>query len=186
VRQLSELSGASLGSTYRTVDFLDREALIRRDERGTIIDVDWPALLMRWSQDYDFQRSNRITPAFEPRSLRALGDRLSEVSARYAITGSLAGVRAAPVAEPRLAMLFAERPEELVEELGLRATGPSNVLIASPLNPVVFERTVQEDGVTYAAWSQVAVDLLTSPGRGPSEAEALISWMKANEDVWRR
>ena len=36
-----------------------------------------------------------------------------------------------------------------------------------------------------AAAAQVAVDLLTSSGRGPSEADALLSWMKDNESVWR-
>ena len=29
-------------------------------------------------------------------------------------------------------------------------------------------------------------DLLTSPGRGPAEAEELINWMRANEEPWRR
>ena len=28
-------------------------------------------------------------------------------------------------------------------------------------------------------------DLLTSPGRGPAEAEALMSWMERNQDAWR-
>jgi len=39
--------------------------------------------------------------------------------------------------------------------------------------------------VAYVAPSQAAADLLTSPGRGPSEAEALIAWMAANEAAWR-
>jgi hypothetical protein len=33
--------------------------------------------------------------------------------------------------------------------------------------------------------SQAAADLLTSSGRGPEEAEALIEWMLANEEAWR-
>ena len=41
-------------------------------------------------------------------------------------------------------------------------------------------------GVWYAAPSQVAADLLTSPGRGPAEGEELIQWMQANEEAWRR
>jgi hypothetical protein len=28
-------------------------------------------------------------------------------------------------------------------------------------------------------------DLLTSPGRGRNEAEALIEWMRKNERAWR-
>ena len=41
------------------------------------------------------------------------------------------------------------------------------------------------EGIRYAALAQVVADLLTSPGRGPSEGEALIDWMKANENAWR-
>jgi hypothetical protein len=40
--------------------------------------------------------------------------------------------------------------------------------------------------VRIAAVSQVAVDLLTGPGRNPSEATALLDWMTANESAWRR
>ena len=39
--------------------------------------------------------------------------------------------------------------------------------------------------VRYVALSQVAADLLTSPGRGPAEAESLLEWMRANETEWR-
>jgi hypothetical protein len=30
-----------------------------------------------------------------------------------------------------------------------------------------------------------AADLLIGPGRGPAEAEALMSWMERNQDAWR-
>jgi hypothetical protein len=39
--------------------------------------------------------------------------------------------------------------------------------------------------IANAAASQVAADLVKSPGRGPSEGEALVKWMAANEDAWR-
>ncbi|HET8535610.1 MAG TPA: hypothetical protein VFL73_00400 [Solirubrobacteraceae bacterium] len=187
VRELSKISGASLGSTYRVVDFLDREALIRRDDKGAVVDVDWPALLSRWAEDYEFQRSNQVTSAFEPRGTPRLLDALSSgVAGRYAVTGSAAAARVAPVAETRLTLLFAEDPAGLLEELDLRSSGPPNVLVARPFDDVVFDRTIEDGGLVYTAFSQAAADLLTSPGRGPAEAEALISWMKGNEDVWRR
>jgi hypothetical protein len=40
-------------------------------------------------------------------------------------------------------------------------------------------------GITIAALSQIAADLMTSPSRGPNEAEALMQWMQENEDAWR-
>ena len=33
--------------------------------------------------------------------------------------------------------------------------------------------------------SQLAVDLLTGPGREPSQGEQMLIWMEQNEDAWR-
>ena len=60
------------------------------------------------------------------------------------------------------------------------------MVLAEAADDAVFEGLVQREGLWYAAPTQVAVDLLTSPGRGPQEGEELIDWMKANEDRWRR
>jgi len=60
------------------------------------------------------------------------------------------------------------------------------VLLAAPVSDVVFDRSSTLDGVVYAAPSQVAVDLLTGPGRNPSEGQELLEWMKSNEPAWRR
>ena len=60
-----------------------------------------------------------------------------------------------------------------------------NVVLAEPFDPVVFERTFVRDGTTFVAPSQIVVDLLTAPGRGPNEAEALMAWMAESEDKWR-
>ncbi len=40
--------------------------------------------------------------------------------------------------------------------------------------------------MTYAALSQVAVDLLTGPGRNPAEGQALLDWMETDERTWRK
>lgn len=43
------------------------------------------------------------------------------------------------------------------------------------------------DGQLVLQWpNEVAVDLLTSPGRGPQEADGLIKKMKEQEDAWRK
>jgi hypothetical protein len=59
------------------------------------------------------------------------------------------------------------------------------VILAEPFDPVAYERTWEQDGVTFDALSQIAADLLTSPGRGPAEADELVGWMAENEDTWR-
>jgi hypothetical protein len=43
----------------------------------------------------------------------------------------------------------------------------------------------EKDGIRYAAVSQVLADLLTSPGRGPAEAEELPVWIAEHEEAWR-
>ncbi|MCP3934786.1 MAG: hypothetical protein GY708_05370 [Actinomycetia bacterium] len=43
----------------------------------------------------------------------------------------------------------------------------------------------QRDGLRCVTPSQLAVDLLTGPGREPSQGEEMLAWMKDNEDVWR-
>jgi len=83
------------------------------------------------------------------------------------------------VAPPRLTAIYVDNPKRAADQLGLRpAERGGNVLLAEPFDPVVFERTTETDHLAYAALPQVAADLLTSPGRGPSEAEELLEWMR--------
>ena len=73
-----------------------------------------------------------------------------------------------------------------MQQLGLRpADTGANVLIGKPFDPVVFERTESDDGITYARVTQVVADLMTGPGRGPAESESLIEWMRDNEPAWQ-
>jgi hypothetical protein len=186
IRQLSELSDVSLGSTYRVVDFLEREAMLTRNGSGTVISVDWQDLIWRWSEDYDFPKKNRTAGYLEPRGLEALKQRLKLSVVRYAITGSVAAAAVARYTDPRAITLFVEDLDSAAEDLQLRpAPKTSNVILAVPYDPVAFERGAERDGLNYAALSQVSVDLLSGPGRAPTEAEALIAWMARNEPQWR-
>ena len=72
------------------------------------------------------------------------------------------------------------------DRLGLRETETgANVVLLEPFDPVVFDRTTTRKGLRCVAPSQLAVDLLTGPGREPSQGEELLEWMKENEDAWR-
>ena len=118
--------------------------------------------------------------------ISALPKKLAAYGKDCALTGSAAAATVAPVAPTRLVAAYVESPEAAAEQLGLRpAESGANVLLAEPYDAVVFDRTRERDGVPYAALSQVAVDLLTGPGRGPSEGQALLDWMKNNESDWR-
>ena len=186
-RELAGETQNSLATVSRVSDLLVREAIIVRDgPRGRISSVDWETLVRRWAMDYDFAKANSLTTYLEPRGPSVLFDRLREVDFQYAVTGSFAAVRLAPVAEPRLVTLYAADSGDAADRLGLRpAETGGNVVIARPFDPVVFERTESADGIIYARVTQVMLDLMTGPGRGPAEAEGLLEWMRENEETWK-
>ena len=186
LRLLAEMAELPLGSASRVVSFLVTEALVERTGRGPIESVDWKGLLRRWSQDYSLLKSNPSQFFLEPRGPKALLARLPELERPIAVTGSLAASRRAEVAPAALAAVYVRNIDKAIRRLNLReAPTGGNVVLLEPLADVAFERTWEQDLVPYAALPQVAVDLMTSPGRGPAEAEALIEWMEANEDAWR-
>lgn len=188
-RELAAVSGASTGSVYRVTEFLENEGLATRDDNGAVTVVDWAALLKRWSRDYGFLATNTVTRYIAPRGLPSFLARIRETDVEdYAITGSVAASAWAEYAPARSAMIYTPNPERAAEKWGLRPTETGvNVLLAAPAYPVVLERTTDGlEGLRLAAPTQVAVDLMTGPGRAPSEAEELLSWMGRHERSWRR
>jgi hypothetical protein len=185
IRALASAAATPLGTVSRVVTFLETEALLTRDDKKRVVAVDWPALLTRWAKDYALTKSNELHSFLEPRGLSALWPKLARLP-RYAATGSTAGPGIAPT---RLAMLYVDDPEEAARTLGLvPADAGANVWLLRPYDEVVFARTqpravsVGDASVdmTIVANAQAVVDLQSSPGRGPQEAEALVEKMKAN------
>lgn len=186
LRDLAERAGLPLGTASRTINFLEDEGLVGRDGRGPISEVDWRRLLKRWARDYSLLETNRATFYLEPRGPQALRERLRSLTMSYALTGSLAVPREARVAEAALAAVYVPNAQQAAIELGLRSIeGIGNVLLLEPPGEEPMQRLRDVDGYQCVALSQVVVDLLTSPGRGPVEAEALMEWMTGNEDAWR-
>lgn len=186
VRELAEKTGVDPGYASRIVALLDREALIERRGYGRIVRVDWQRLLRRWAEDSRVSSRGRQGTCLEPRGLDELLTRCRGLESRYALSGALAAGRLAPGAPPRLAMVYVEELSAALAGLGLReAESGANVLVIEPSDDGVFARAAAERGLWYVAPSQAAADLLTSPGRGPAEAEALIEWMAAHEGEWR-
>ncbi|MGE0704306.1 MAG: type IV toxin-antitoxin system AbiEi family antitoxin [Vicinamibacterales bacterium] len=186
LRELAKRAGVDPGYASRIVDLLNREALITRTQRGPVTGVDWRGLLNRWSQEYSPFRRQGATMYLAARGIPAVTERLKQLKTRYAVTGSWAAAEVAPVAPPRLLTLYVDRPRDVEQALDLRpAEAGANVALFTPFDDVVFERTSVKKGITIAVLSQIAADLLTSPGRGPNEAEALMQWMQENENAWR-
>lgn len=186
VRELAAATRVDAGYVSRVLSLLDSEALITRGGRGRIERVDWPALLRRWAREAPLESRGEVRSFLEPRGLSSLLPRVGESGGTYAVTGGLAAARFAPIAPARLAVIWVRSSATTAERLELRpAESGANVLLVEPTDDLVFEGATEHRGVRYAAPSQVAADLLTSPGRGPAEGEALLKWMRENEEAWR-
>ena len=185
VRELAQSTGASAPTLSRVLDLLEREAIVTR-ARGAVSTVDWQGAIRRWAEDYDQTDSNTPTTVLEPRGLPAFEKKLRATKFAYAATGALAAQRFDPIAPARLAAIYVTDAIQAIDRLDLRATeAGANVMLLEPLDPVVFDRTVERDGLRCVVPSQLTVDLLTGPGREPSQGEQMLQWMEKNENVWR-
>ena len=125
--------------------------------------------------------SERVRAYLDPRGPEATLERLAHLDPdSYAITGSFAAQLDAPYAPPCLLTLHMRDPATAVEELGLRPTDTgNNILVRLVDDPWPLQRSRFVDGLSYAAVSQVIVDLFGLPGRSPEEADELLRWMEA-------
>lgn len=183
VRALADATGVNAGYVSRVLTLLESQALIERDARGQVTNVSWDKVLRRWADDAPLSSRGPSATFIDPRGVENVLRGLKTV---HAITGSLAAARIAPVAPSRLATIYVNDIGDAASILRLRETDAgANVLLIAPRDAFVFERSETKNGLTYAAPSQVAADLLSSPGRGPAEGEELIRWMKSHAEAWR-
>ncbi|MHB8312318.1 MAG: helix-turn-helix domain-containing protein [Candidatus Dormibacteria bacterium] len=186
VGDLALAAGLSQGYTSRLLEALDAEALIERGRRGMVEGVDWAGLLRRWAETYALLRTHEVTGAIGRHGVEAVLDRLRGEAGRWAITGSWAASRLAPVAAPALLAVYTDRSQALLERLELMPVPEGHdVLLLQPADDFVYARSEPADGLFYAAPSQVALDCLTGPGRMPAEGEAVLGWMAEHLDTWR-
>jgi hypothetical protein len=147
-----------------------------------------PGVLRWWAESYDVLKTNRtetfLAPNGAPEALDLLRGLTGTTS--FAVTGSFAAVRLAPVAAPALLLVYCDDPDPVVGALDLLpADLGANVGLLRPFDPVVSARTRQAEGLHYVAPSQAAVDCLTGTGRMPNEGQALLRWMAEDESRWR-
>jgi hypothetical protein len=60
------------------------------------------------------------------------------------------------------------------------------VVLVEPFDDVVYRGSQVQDRLTYAAPSQVVVDLLTGPGRAPEEGASLLAVLASKDQGWSR
>ena len=110
----------------------------------------------------------------------------------YAITAEAATRPYLPrgqAAVAPLALLTLYVPDATVaaELLKLRpADRGANVVLVEPFDDVVYRGSQVKGRLTYAAPSQVVVDLLTGPGRAPEEGASLLAVLASSDERWTR
>jgi len=168
---------------------LDENALVERGARGRVTDVKWDALLRARAAAVDLFTTNSSSTFIAPTGARQLMNRLGEAvgSLDEAVSGSFAAVRLAPIAAPTLLCLYTLRPSaDVALDLSLLpADEGADVVVLQPPSASVFALSNVVDGVRWVAASQVAIDCLSGTGRMPSEGEAVLEWMAADEARWR-
>jgi hypothetical protein len=185
--ELAETLEVDAGYLSRLLTGLADELLIERSPRQPIGRVDWEAMIRQITRTYslldDNETTSWIAPAGPEQFLRDLS---SSKLRRWAVTGSFASSRLVSVAAPEVAVVYADDPERLADTVRLRPTRTGgNVVTALPYDPIVFERTWRQDGLTFASTCQVAIDCLTGFGRMPQEGEALLDWMRRKAPKWQ-
>jgi len=187
VTQLAELAEVSAGYTSRTLQALEREALVRRDKRGTVEEVDWPAMLRRRGNVVALFDKGRTTTYIARGGVQRTFEALSDVEDQeYAVTGSFAAARIKAVTAPVGLAVYSPKPAALMVALNLLpAEQGADVQLVRPADDGVFARFSVEDGVRWVGPSQVVLDCLGGTGRMPQEGEAVLEWMIENEGAWR-
>jgi len=186
VREMAGAADLSQGYVSRLFEALDEDALIERNKRGAVESVDTAGLIRRWTETYNVLKANSYRSYIDRQGAANLLNRLAGLDLPVAVTGSFAAVRRSPVAAPALLAVYTDEPQKLARTMDLLPSDRgSNVVLLQPYDPVVWQRTTTDSGVTYVADSQVAADCLTGTGRMPAEGQALLEWMLANESRWR-
>jgi hypothetical protein len=187
VREVAEAVDVDAGYVSRVLSVLEQELLITRTSRGPVTDIEWEGVLRRAASTYSLFDSNKTsTWVASSGPERLLSDLAGKRAGRWAITGSFAASRLAPVAAPEMAVIYADDPDRLARAGRLlTATRDANVVVAEPYDPIVFERAVKAGVETYVSVAQVALDCLTGNGRMPAEGESVVAWMRMNEPRWR-
>lgn len=188
VTQVAELADVSAGYCSRTLQALEREALIRRDNRGTVETVDWPAILRRRGNAVALFDKGRTKSYIARTGVERTLEAFSTVDdLKYAVTGSFAAARIKAVTAPVGLAIYSSEPEALVSALNLLpAERGADVQIVRPADDGVYKGCSVEAGVRWVAPSQVVLDCLGGTGRMPQEGEAVLEWMTEHEGAWRR
>jgi hypothetical protein len=185
VTDLSRLTELDGGNVSRLLDALDQYGVLNRGERGRVTFTEIDSILSLWAERYSVLKSNKASLFVAPSSARGTYESLTDRT-DVIVTGSFALPQTTRVTAPMQLIAYATQVDAVAESLGLvRTNEGANVVLLEPFDAVVAVNLRTSDGITHAAFSQVAIDCLTGSGRLPAEGAALVKWLVAHEEEWR-
>ncbi|MGN9889669.1 helix-turn-helix domain-containing protein [Micromonospora sp. L31] len=189
LKELAEAGGLTPGYVSKMLYSLDEQALVERDPRGVVERVDWAGLLLASTERYDLLRNNQASTFIAQEGARVLyGRMLTDITRpSVVVTGSFAASDIAKVAAPTQLVLYVRDPEHMRNFGRLLPTDRgADVVLLQPEDIAQVRGTRTVDGLQHVGLSQLVLDCLGGNGRLPEEGQAVLDWMRAHEDAWRR
>lgn len=171
VTDIEDATDVSRGYVSKVLDRLAEEALIQREPRGPVEQVDWPALLRTRGRSVDLLKTNTAQTYVTPNGATAALEQLTEspLAGELVVAGSFAAVRQAPVAAPSLLALYLDPSgqfgfDDVQDQLGLFPTNAdADLVLLRPPNMRVLDGQRVENGVRFANIPQLVIDCLGEP-----------------------
>ncbi len=185
---LARAAGLTPGYVSKLLESLEEQALVERDRRGLVHDVDWRGLLLAAADRYDLLRSNVASTFISQEGVPKLYARMRADGSRpnVVVTGSFAASDIAKVAAPTQLVLYVRDPQEMRQFGRLLPTDRgADVVLLEPADEAQLEGVRTIDGLRHAGLSQLVLDCLAGNGRLPEEGQAVLEWMRAHEAEWR-
>lgn len=193
VRELADTAQVSPGTVAKVLPTLAQAGVLTRDESGRVSDCSPTELLRRWTEDYDFTRSNRdVAWLLAPRGIdwvlaQLQDDDTVDVVGRPVATASLAARHLLPpdtisVTPLTLAALYSADPGALASHLRLRPATKTtaNLVLARPRDTTTLNQKPVINGfLPIAPRARVLADLLTLGGRFVDEADQLLTTIES-------
>ncbi len=178
---VADIARVETSYTSRVLSYLTDTGIVRRQQRRMIEGVDWSVLLGRWTLDAPIETRGEQVRYTRIAGLPDFLDRLGQSGFLHALTGELAMAKLVGRELPSTAVLYVDDRSEAVAQFRLHPVDDGSIVLITPPDHSVFQRSTERAGLRFVSPSLLAADL-------PSDEllEQLLAWMATHEPEWRQ
>jgi len=178
---LAQLARVDTSCASRAIAMLGEAGMVVRRRPGTVVKVDWQAILRRWSLDAPLETRGESCRFLCARGVPDFLARLARSGFLHALTGAAAFAALAGDTKPRSATLYVDDVEAAISQFGLRpADDHADLVVIKPADRSVFWRSREKNGLRYVSPSLMAADL-----DDQNLFTATLRWLAKHEASWR-